>query len=56
MVLRVIVPTSSEPLVATGRVVWRAEGFRGRGGVMGLAFDSVSEAHALNSFIGDGAL
>jgi hypothetical protein len=44
-----------EPLVVTARVVWRAEGFRGRGGVMGLAFDSVSESPVLKQVV-DGTL
>lgn len=51
--LRFDLPSALEPLVAQGRVVWRAEGFRGRGGVMGLAFDSVSGSQELDSFIAD---
>ena len=47
--LRVSLP--GEPLVVTGHVVWRAEGFRGRGGVMGLAFDSISATSALEQVI-----
>lgn len=53
--LRFDLPSSVETLIAKGRVVWRAEGFRGRGGVMGLAFDSVSAASDLESFIGNAA-
>lgn len=51
VVLRFQLPTSSPLVVASGRVVWRAEGFRGRGGVMGLAFESVNEVAALGAFI-----
>ena len=51
VVLRFTLPTSPVPVVATAKVVWRAEGFRGRGGVMGLAFESVSEVAALTAFI-----
>ena len=43
------------PFVMTGRVVWRSEGFHGRGGVMGLAFDSVCTAPVLEH-VSDGAL
>ena len=55
VVLRFNLPTSPVPVVANARVVWRAEGFRGRGGVLGLAFDSVSEVAALSAFIDDRA-
>lgn len=51
VVVRFTLPTSPVPVVATARVIWRAEGFRGRGGVMGLAFESVSEVAALTAFI-----
>ncbi len=44
-----------DPLVVTAHVVWRAEGFRGRGGVLGLAFDSVSENPVLQQVV-DGTL
>jgi hypothetical protein len=53
VVLRFQLPTSSLPIVCRAHVVWRAEGFRGRGGVMGLAFESVSEVAALAAFIDD---
>ncbi len=43
----------ADTVIAQGRVVWRAEGFRGRGGVMGLAFESVSRDDALADFIGN---
>lgn len=51
VVLRLSLPVSNEPLIVTGRVVWRAEGFRGRGGVMGLAFDTVSESRVLRRYV-----
>ena len=53
VVLRLDLP--GDPLVVNAHVVWRAEGFRGRGGVMGLAFDSVSETPVLKQVV-DGTL
>jgi hypothetical protein len=41
-------------IVARARVVWRSEGFRGRGGVIGVAFMAVSDPAALARFLGEG--
>ncbi len=39
------------PVEAQGRVVWRSEGYRGRGGVIGVAFEHVSSPDALAAFV-----
>lgn len=41
--VRFDVPGSAPPAPLRARVVWRTEGFRGRGGVMGIAFDEPSD-------------
>jgi hypothetical protein len=39
---------------ATARVIWRTEGFRGRGGVIGVQFEEVDGADEIASFIEEG--
>ena len=39
---------------AEARVVWRSEGFRGRGGVMGVQFLSISGADEIAAYVGEG--
>ena len=39
---------------AIARVVWRAEGFRGRGGVVGVHFANVVGAEAIAAFVEEG--
>jgi hypothetical protein len=39
---------------ATARVIWRTEGFRGRGGVIGVQFEEVDGAAEIASFIEEG--
>jgi hypothetical protein len=39
---------------AEARVVWRSEGFRGRGGVMGVQFVSISGADEIAAYVGEG--
>jgi hypothetical protein len=39
---------------AEARVVWRSEGFRGRGGVVGVQFASISAADEIAAYVGEG--
>ena len=45
--LTLSLPEVAEPIAAEGRVVWRAAGFGGRGGVMGIEFAWVSASETL---------
>jgi len=40
------------PICATGTVVWRTAGFRGRGGVMGVHFMQVDGVSTIRSYVG----
>lgn len=42
----------NEVIEAFARVVWRSEGFHGRGGLMGVQFESVSAPGVLAAFLG----
>src|SRR5688572_2364473 len=44
-------PESDAEVRASGRVVWRSEGFGGRGGVIGVEFGEVSETRAIAAFV-----
>jgi hypothetical protein len=47
--------TDAGPQIDTqARVVWRSEGFRGRGGVIGVEFVTVSDPDALARHLGEG--
>ncbi len=39
---------------AEARVVWRSEGFRGRGGVMGVEFISLTGTDEIVAYVGEG--
>lgn len=52
--LRFTLGDSGEEIRAKARVVWRSEGFRGRGGVIGVQFTSVTGADEIAAYIDDG--
>ena len=41
----------SAPIEADARIVWRAQGFRGRGGVMGLHFTGVADLSGIQAYL-----
>ncbi|MBI3179753.1 MAG: PilZ domain-containing protein [Deltaproteobacteria bacterium] len=49
--LRFRLRASGEEVRASGRVVWRSEGFRGRGGVMGVHFTEIAGAEEIAAYI-----
>ena len=40
--------------MATAIVIWRVDGFRGRGGLMGVEFLAVSDTSEVADFVGRG--
>ncbi len=51
LTLRFRLRSSGQEVCASGRVVWRSEGFRGRGGVMGVHFTELSGADDIAAYI-----
>jgi hypothetical protein len=54
VMLRFCLRTGGEEIHAVARVVWRAEGFRGRGGVVGVHFTNIVGAEAIAAFVEEG--
>ena len=54
LTLRLRLGTDGDKVRAVARVVWRAEGFRGRGGVAGVRFTDVVGAEAIARFVVEG--
>ncbi len=52
--LRFKLRDSGEEVRAKARVIWRSEGFRGRGGVIGVQFTNVTGADEIAAYIGEG--
>lgn len=40
-----------EEVRAKARVIWRSEGYRGRGGVMGIKFTDISGAEQIEAYM-----
>ena len=47
----VLLPGLGDPIVLNAIVVWRSEGFRGRGGVMGVRFVGNSDGIRLRTYL-----
>lgn len=43
----------TSPIEASGVVVWRSDGFLGRGGVMGVRFVDISDERALTRYLNE---
>jgi len=52
--MRFLLRAKGTEVLAEARVVWRSEGFRGRGGVMGVQFLSISGADEIVAYVGEG--
>ncbi len=52
--LRLRLPPGDEEISAVARVVWRSEGFRGRGGVLGMQFAQIAGLTELTAFVKEG--
>ena len=52
--LRFLLRARGVEVRAEARVAWRSEGFRGRGGVMGVQFVSISGADEIVAYVGEG--
>jgi hypothetical protein len=55
--VRLLLPVGDDPqdIILRGRVVWRSEGYRDRGGLMGLAFERMGTAPEIAAYVAAGA-